>query len=531
MYNIIPQPVSILTSNDKKGFTLHAGTTITPSPFSDIFISFVRKTLNKKVREHEDTGEEKSIILKLDENISHDEGYTLRCENRRVFINAKTEAGLFYGLQTLMQMLLQTNGKLPYTLIEDYPRFSYRGFMLDSGRYFFPVGDVKRIADLMALHKLNVLHWHLTEDQGFRVEIKKYPLLTQKGSVRSHTNFNRKPHGGYYTAEDIKEIVGYCRKRNIKVIPEFDIPGHSSAAIACYPYLSCLDRKLEVATHWGVKHDILCAGKESTYRFVFDVLDELMQLFPGGVIHIGGDEAVKMRWRECPYCQKAIRENSLRDEDELQAYFMSRVNDYLKAHSFKSVMWNYDLNRADDIPADIAWTVCASPADGKAMKEEAMRGRKLINTAAFPYYLDLPYGWNTLKRVCSFNPALTDNEEDTLGVEGCMWTEYVPNMKVLERKAFPRLGAIAEAGWAQKDYPSFTTFLYKAEDYLKLLDVYSVNYTAIKRAHPSFAVKHMSSLWFRRRVFHWQGLYNLFDDAAAKREAEELREKLKNNCE
>ena len=278
MFNIIPQPTSILVNRDKKGFTLHTGTTISPYPFVDEFISFVRKTLNKKVCVHEDTGEERSIIITLDESIESEEGYSIKCENRRVFIKAKTEAGLFYGLQTLKQMLLQTGGKIPYVEITDSPRFSYRGFMLDCGRYFYTVDEVKRIIDLMALHKLNALHWHLTEDQGWRIEIKKYPKLTEKGSMRSHTNFNNKPHGGYYTQEEIKEIVAYCHDRFIKVIPEYDIPGHSVAAISCYPELSCLDRKMEVATHCGVKHDILCAGKESTYKFVYDVLDEFIEL-------------------------------------------------------------------------------------------------------------------------------------------------------------------------------------------------------------------------------------------------------------
>lgn len=342
MFNIIPQPVSVIFNTDKKGFTLHSGTTISPFPFTEDLISFARKVFSKKIIMHEDTGEERSIILKIDDSVENDEGYTLKCENRRVYINAKSETGLFYGLQTLKQMLLQTNGRIPYTEIVDYPRFSYRGYMLDCGRYFYPVEDVKRVVDLMALHKLNVLHWHLTEDQGWRVEIKKYPLLTEKGSMRSHTNFNHKAHGGYYTQDEIEEIVAYCHERKIKVIPEFDIPGHMVAAISCYPELSCFGRKLEVATHWGVKHDILCAGKESSYQFVYDVLDELIELFPDKIIHIGGDEAVKMRWELCPDCQKAIKENGLKNEDDLQMFFMSKVNEYLKSKGYSSVMWSYD---------------------------------------------------------------------------------------------------------------------------------------------------------------------------------------------
>lgn len=524
MFNIIPQPVSILTNSDRKGFTLHAGTIISPYSFSDDFIKFVRKNFNKKICIHEDTGEEKSIILTLDESFEYDEGYTLKCENRRVYINAKTETGLFYGLQTLKQMLLQKEGKLPYTEIIDYPRFSYRGFMLDCGRYFYPVEDVKKIVDLMALHKLNVLHWHLTEDQGWRVEIKKYPLLTEKGSMRSHTNFNHKAHGGYYTQEEIKDIVAYCHERKIKVIPEFDIPGHSVAAISCYPYLSCLDRDLEVATHWGVKHDILCAGKESTYKFVYDVLDELIELFPDKIVHIGGDEAVKMRWKNCPHCQKAIKDNNLRDEDHLQMFFMAKVNDYLKEKGYSSIMWNYDkIENADTLSSDIAWDICGMGDDEGVVKNELTRGRKLINTKCYPYYFDFPYGWNTLKTVCEDDGALTDNDEETWGIEAQMWTEYVPNMKRLEFLTFPRLGAMAENAWAEKGYPSFSTFLHKAPTYYNLLDAYNVNYAPLKKACPSFLYKHASSLWFKRRVLHWQGLHNLIDDAKAVKEAEKIK--------
>lgn len=524
MFNIIPQPVQVLINSDRKGFTLHAGTTITPYPFAQDLISFCREVFNKKVRMHEDTGEEKSIILSIDDTITNDEGYKIKCENRRVFINAKTETGLFYGIQTLKQMLLQTDGKLPYTEIEDEPRFKYRGLLLDVGRYFYPVEDVKRVVDLMALHKLNVLHWHLTEDQGWRVEIKKYPLLTEKGSVRSHTNFNPKHHGGYYTQEEIKEIVAYCHERKIKVVPEFDIPGHTVSAIACYPELSCFGRKLDVATHWGVKHDILCVGKESTYEFVFNVLDELIELFPDKIIHIGGDEAEKMRWEICPDCQKAIKDNNLHNENELQMFFMSKVNEYLKSKGCSSMMWNYDTTEnADTLSADIGWTLYENFGGEGVIRKELDRGRKMVNTSGCPYYFDLPYGMNTLKKVCEDDGAITENDEETLGIEACVWTEYIPDMKRLEFLTFPRLGAMAENAWAEKGYPSFKTFLHKASDYYKLLDVYKVGYAPIKKACPSFFYKHASSLWFKRRVLHWQGLHNLIDDAKAVKEAEKIK--------
>lgn len=521
MFNILPQPNSIIINRDKKGFSLHAGTTITPCDFAEDFIAFARKVFNKKVRVHEDTGEERSIILKLDDTIEHREGYTLKCENRRVYINAKTQAGLFYGLQTLKQMLLQTEGKIPYTEIEDYPRFAYRGYMLDCGRYFFPVEDIKRIVDLMALHKLNTLHWHLTEDQGWRVEIKKYPKLTEKGSVRSHTNFNSKAHKGYYTQDEIKDIVAYCHSKQIKVIPEFDIPGHSVAAISCYPYLSCFDRDLEVAAHWGVKRDILCAGKETTYQFVYDVIDELTELFPDKIIHIGGDEAVKMRWKICPHCQKMIKDNGLADENDLQTFFTDKINEYIKSKGFSSIMWSFDSScNTENLSADIAWSVCGTQGNPDLVKNELRRGRKLINTKCYPYYFDFPYGWNTLKKVCEDDGALTDKDEETWGIEAQMWTEYVPHMKKLEFLTFPRLGAMAENAWAEKGYPSFTTFLHKAQDYYNLLDVYGVNYAPLKKACPSFLYKHISSLWFNRRVFHWEGIHNLIDDFKVKKDAE-----------
>ena len=418
MFNIVPQPVKILTNSAQKGFTLHAGTTISPYPFALEFKDFIRKHFDKKIYLHEDTGEERTIALKIDDTIEHEEGYKLLCANRRVEISAKTEAGLYYGLQTLRQMLVQKNGKLPYTEIEDYPRFSYRGYMLDCGRYFYSVEDVKRIIDLMALHKLNVLHWHLTEDQGWRVQIKKYPLLTEKGSMRSHTNFNHKPHGGYYTQEQIKEIVAYCHEKQIKVIPEFDIPGHMVAAISCYPYLSCFDRELEVATHWGVKHDIMCAGKETSYKFVYDVLDELIELFPDKIIHIGGDEAVKMRWELCPHCQKAIKENGLKNEDDLQIFFMTKVDEYLRSKGYTSIMWSYDtIDGSENLNPNIAWTVCGMGNDKDLIENEIKRGRKLINTHCYPYYFDFPYGWNTLKMVCNNDGALTEDDKETWGIE------------------------------------------------------------------------------------------------------------------
>lgn len=517
MFHIIPEPVEIRTDSTKPGFLLEEGATISSWHFAGDLIDFAEKALNTKITVS--TGE-CSIFLVIDENCDHDEGYRLKCENNRVKITAKTENGLFYGIQTLKQMLLQTGGRIPCTEITDYPRFAYRGYMLDCGRYFFPVDKIKRVIDFMALHKLNVFHWHLTEDQGWRIEIKKYPLLTQKGSRRSHTNFNRIPHGGYYTQEEVKEVVDYCHARMIKVIPEFDVPGHTVAAIACYPYLSCFDRDLEVATHWGVKRDILCAGKDTTYQYVYDILDELIALFPDKMIHIGGDEADKHRWKLCPRCQKAIRENGLRDENDLQMLFMTKVDAYLSAKGYSSLMWNNDTGGGTDfLSPNVAWTVYKPGAGGTAVTAEISRGRKMINSVNCPYYLNFPYGWVSLKDVCENKGAFTEVDSETWGIEACMWTEYVSDMKTLEFLTFPRLGAMAENAWAAKDYPDFSTFTRKAVDYFKLLDVYRIRYAPMNKACPSFLYKHASSLWFMRRRYHWEPVRMRFDDKKVEKEA------------
>lgn len=521
MFKIIPQPTSIKI-NDGDYFIIEKGLTFPQNDLLSDLTAFVKKVFGVEAAFSDSN--DCAIDLIIDNAFEYDEGYKLVCERGKIHITAKTENGLFYGLQTLKQVLLQSNGKVPSMEIFDYPRFGFRGYLLDCGRYFYTVDEVKRIVDLMALHKLNVLHWHLTEDQGWRIESKKYPLLTEKGSFRTHTNFGIKPHGGFYTQEEIKDIVAYCHKRYIKVYPEFDVPGHSVAAISCYPYLSCFDRDLEVATHWGVKHDILCAGKETTYQFVYDILDELIELFPDKVIHIGGDEAVKMRWRLCPHCQKAIKDNGLKDEGELQMYFMTKVSEYLKSKGYSSIMWNYDsLGSTERLSPDIMWDVCGLDGEIGVIKHEIGRGRKLINTKNKAYYLDFPYGWTSIEKTCNDEPALTDNDAETFGVEACMWTEYVPNMKRLEFLTFPRLGAMAENAWAQKGYPNYSTFLGKVKEYYKLLDVYNVKYAPMSKANPSFIYKHASSLWFNRRIFHWQGLHNLIDDAKVERLAKKRK--------
>lgn len=453
-----------------------------------------------------------------------EEGYCLNVNNNSIIIEALSEHGAFYAVQTFKQILFQCTDKIPVMTIEDAPCFEYRGFMLDVGRYFYKVEEVKKFLDLMALHKLNTFHFHLTEDQGWRIEIKKYPLLTQKGSRRSHTNFGFIPRSGYYTQDEIKEIVSYAHSKFIRVIPEFDIPGHTVSAIACYPYLSCFDRKLKVATHWGVKHDILCAGKESTYEFVFDVLDEMAELFPDGEIHLGGDEAYKMRWNICPRCQAEIKKQGLKDSEELQQFFMSKVNAYLKEKGIKTIMWNWDdIEPTKWLDPSIAWNLCGvSPEKLPVIKSEMESGRDMIITSSLPYYLDLPYGWINLKFAYEFDPVKGFSDEDMKhirGVEAPLWTEYVPDMRTAYLKTFPRLGAICETAWTQAENKSWESFLEKMNFYYDFLSLYGVKGASLRKSMPSKIRAAASSLWFNRRQLHWQGLHNLIDDAVVKKTA------------
>ncbi len=521
MFNIVPQPNEIIITGGKTCFELDEDTTITKAPYIDEFRDFVKKQFD--IRIHRDSeAAENSIILKLTSEIEDEEGYRLVSRDSCIHIYGKTENGIFYGLQTLKQLLLQGNGKIPDMFIEDKPRYKYRGFMLDAGRYFWTVKEVKRFIDLIALHKCNVFHWHLTEDQGWRVEIKKYPALTEKGSKRSHTNFGVKPESGFYTQEDIREVVDYCHRRFIKVIPEFDIPGHTVSAIACYPHLSCFGRKLKVASHWGVKHDILCAGKESTYTFVFDILDELCALFPDKYIHLGGDEAVKMRWKLCPDCQKRMAEQGIESEEQLQHYFMSRVAAYVKGKGYTPIMWNYDgVESTEHLDRDIMWQMCGANQENGVVEQELKSGRKMYNSSAFPYYLDFPYGWVNLKQAYEFEPGMGEN---MIGVEAPLWTEYVPTLKKADYCTFPRLGAIAEAAWSAPEDRSYDRFEAGLPEYFDLLNAYHVHYATVKQSMPSFMLGKMQSLWFNRRVLHWQGLHNLIDDAMVEKKSKKQKQ-------
>ncbi len=438
-----------------------------------------------------------NLILEPDLRNEKLEGYEIEINSSMIIIRGKAPIGVYYGIQTLTQILLEVKNKdkqeIPCALIQDYPRFSWRGFMLDSGRHFHPTSTIKKLLDIMALLKMNVFHWHLTEDQGWRIEIKKYPKLTEIGSKRKDSNtssffgkkFTGKPHEGDYTQEEIKEVVQYAADRFIKIIPEIELPGHSIAAIASYPELGCTGEQFEVATDRGVFSEIYCAGKESTFDFLQDVLDEVMELFPSDIIHIGGDEVPKKRWKECSHCQKRIQTEGLRDEDELQVYFTNRIGEYLKSKGKRLMGWNEILGDTLDPSAICHWWI------GK--EEDKMlhlwRGRDMVFSNRFQTYLNLNHNIAPMRFFYNWDPVPHDLgphlHKHILGVEAPLWTEPIPTYDKLGKHVFPRLFAVAELGWTEKNKKNYSDFEQRIPMILRYLDMIEMSYTSIIESNPS----------------------------------------------
>lgn len=390
-----------------------------------------------------------------------EEGYELSITQEGVFVFYSTERGRFYAEKTLAQ-LEKENGALPFLKIVDAPRFAYRAFMIDSARHMQTVSEIKKYIEAAALYKFNVFHWHLTDDQGWRIEIEKYPQLTKVGAFRDGHGFtskNKAVYGGYYTKDEIRDVVAFCRERHIDVIPEIDMPGHMVAAIASYPEFSCRGKKRGVELNAGVHKDILCAGNEDVFDFCFDVIDEVCELFPYEYFHIGGDEAPKNRWDNCPKCKERIREQGLANSEELQGYFVNRIIDHIEAKGKKPIVWNESLKsgmlKSGAIVAD--WM------DKDHLSEDwANSGEKMIAEDFFHYYLDYNYGITPLKKTYTFDPMLEKldgvGRNNVIGVETPIWTEFVEDFERLCYLCFPRMMAVAESGWTnwgRKDYRDF----------------------------------------------------------------------------
>ena len=484
--NIIPKPKSIVVNegtfnlnpltkiyykNEAKQIAEYLNQIISPSTGFDL----IMKVWDNKV-------EDNSIIISLSNSLTNfgKEGYTLAVNSNNVLLEASELNGLFYGVQTLRQLLpveIETKvkvdnveWKIPCVVILDEPEFVWRGLNLDCCRHFMTKEFVKRYIDLLAYHKFNTLHWHLTEDQAWRIEIKKYPELTKKGAFRTYDDGS--VYGGFYTQEDIKEVVAYAQSRFINVVPEIEMPGHSTAAISCYPEISCTGGPFEVGTFWGIYYDIYCAGNEKTFQFLENVISEVVDLFPGKYIHIGGDEAPKNRWKECPKCQQRINDENLKDEHELQSYFVKRMEKFINSKGKQIVGWDEILEGGLAPEATVqSWRGVKGAIDA------AKQGHDVIVSPTSHCYFDYPVDVTDMQKVYLFDPIpaelTADERKHVLGSEGNMWTEYAPQ-ELIDDRLFPRMIALSEVVWtypAERDYESFRQRVQKHYDRLDVLGV------------------------------------------------------------
>lgn len=525
--SIIPQPVSVKELKEN-GFKLSSKTVIAVNSLGEEMQSakFLKTKMQNafgkqiKIVAISDLKDDTNAILfvKVSDKVLGKEGYNLKVTEKNIVIQANENAGFFYAIQTLLQLIdpafignhdavAMCCTKIPACEIVDYPRFAYRGKHLDVARHFMEVEDVKRYIDYMAFHKLNVLHWHLTDDQGWRIEIKKYPSLQsiaskRKSTIIGHYNDNdaRNPnydgfvHQGYYTQEQAREIVAYAKERNIDIIPEIEMPGHSQAVLAAYPELGCKDTTYEVACTWGVIEDVLCTQDE-TIEFMKNVLDEVVEIFPYKYVHIGGDECPKGQWKECPKCQAQIKKHGLKDEFELQSWFLQQITQYLKTKNRQAIAWSEILEGG--IKDEVTVMSWLGEADGVTA---ARQGYDAVMVPCAYLYFDYYQaeadnepltigGFTPLKKVYHYEPvpkeiAGTDAEKHIIGMQANMWREYIPTFDYTIYMDYPRTAAMCESAWSQKEKKNYDCFLERLEKLLKYYDAMQMNYS---RSHYSIS--------------------------------------------
>jgi hexosaminidase len=511
-YQIVPKPEKLTMTNGR--FLISSNTKIISDVNLEgeaVYLSeMIAKGSNLKLEILADGSEPSNIILKLDSLIESPEGYNLRVSYDQIVIAGKTPAGVFYGIQSLRQLMpaaIETADlelsqlTIPGVEISDHPRYGYRGMHLDVGRHFFGVASVKKYLDLIAMHKMNTFHWHLTEDQGWRIEIKKYPKLTQIGAFRKGTaiglagtrnapyTYDSIPYGGFYTQEEIKEVVAYAAARHITVIPEIELPGHSLAALAAYPEFGNATGPYEVAKRWGIFSEIY-APTEETFGFLEDVLTEVMGLFPGKYIHIGGDEVLKKEWEESAYAQEVIKREGLKDEHELQSYFVQRIEKFLNKNGRDMIGWDEILEGG---LAPNATVMSWRGIEGGVAA--AKQHHNVIMTPGthcyFDYYqapeeqrIEEPITGSTrhttVEKVYEYEPTPEglSPEEATyiLGAQGNVWTEYMPTWDRVEYKVLPRMTALSEVVWSSKDSRNWDDFHKRLQQMAKRYDALGYNY-------------------------------------------------------
>lgn len=400
-----------------------------------------------------------------------DESYRLVIRPDGMELSARSRSGLFRGTQTVQQLLDATGDSIPCGIIEDEPGFRWRGMLLDCCRHFMPMDVIKETIDQLAYHKFNVLHWHLTEDQGWRLEVPGYPLLTEVSAWREEWDGSR--YGGYYTSEEVREVVAYAAARFITVVPEIELPGHSVAALAAYPELSCNGTPLKVETQWGVFQDVYCAGNDQTFKFLEDVLTHTMELFPSHYIHIGGDECPKDRWRACPKCQQRIADENLEGEHELQSWFIRRIEKFLMQNNRRIIGWD-EILEGGLAPA----ATVQSWRGVRGAIAAARQGHDAIVSPTTHCYFDADVATLDIRQVYTFNPrpeklSAAENEH-ILGGEMNLWSEYIPPER-LQSMVFPRMTAMAECLWTDNDDRSFPEFLERLRPHVAMLEAAGVN--------------------------------------------------------
>ena len=508
-YHILPKPAKLLPKMGQFLITPDVRVVLETddSEFqksADFLADFLKNGSGLRIKPKSSGPSKDAIVFRKDNSIEHPEGYQLSVSPFEITIVAKTGAGAFYGVQTLLQLIpsnvFKSGNKaqrIPVSCVEitDEPRFSYRGMHLDVGRHFFPVDFIKKYIDLIAMHKQNRFHWHLTEDQGWRIEIKKYPKLQEIAAFRDETlighasdkpaKFDGKRYGGFYTQEEVKEIVKYAQQRFVTIIPEIEMPGHSSAVLAAYPELGCTAGPFKVQTAWGIFEDVFCP-KEETFEFLENVLSEVMELFPGEYIHIGGDECPKTAWQNSAFCQNLIKKEGLKDENELQSYFINRIEKFINSKGKKIIGWDEILE------GGLAPNAAVMSWRGTEGGIEAARQKhNVVMTPTSHCYLDYYQsqsddeplaigGFLPLEKVYSYDPLPSKlNAEEAkyiLGVQGNVWTEYMPTFEQVEYMAFPRAIALAEVGWMPQNDRNYEDFTNRLIVHFSRLNALNVNY-------------------------------------------------------
>ena len=504
-YEVVPMPLEINTTQ-QASFLLKSGVTVyypagneKMQRNAEFLASYVKAQTGIELQVQAGEGGKGGIVLQLGLANDNPEAYQLKVDANQVVISSPSEAGVFYGIQTLRKAVDVAEGsnvELPAVEIKDQPRFGYRGMMLDVGRHFFSIDEIKTYIDMMALHNINRFHWHLSEDQGWRIEIKKYPKLTEIGSMRKETvighnsgKYDGKPYGGFYTQEQAKEIVAYAAERYITVIPEIDLPGHMQAALAAYPELGCTGGPYEVWTQWGVSDNVLCAGNDQTIQFIKDVLAEIVEIFPSEYIHVGGDECPKVKWSTCPKCQARIKalglksDNKHTKEERLQSYVIHEAEEFLNSKGRKMIGWDETLE------GGLAPNATVMSWRGEAGGIEAAKQHHDVvmtpNTYLyFDYYQSKDTetepmaigGYLPIERVYSYEPmpkSLSPEEQKYIvGVQANLWTEYIPDFKQVQYMVLPRMAALSESQWCAPEKKNYEAFLQRVS---RLVNIYAKN--------------------------------------------------------